>query len=60
MISGKSHLGYRLMKAIVSNGVPCLQMRSVGSHRTTGREKEGNKERTGRYMKKDNQQRPQR
>ena len=32
---------------IVSNGVPFLQMRSVGSHSTSGREKEGNKERTG-------------
>ena len=32
---------------IASNGVPFLQMRSVGSHSTSGREKEGNKERTG-------------
>ena len=32
---------------IASNGVPFLQMRSVGSHSTSGREKEGNKEMTG-------------
>ena len=32
---------------IASNGVPYLQMRSVGSHSTSGREKEGIKERTG-------------
>ena len=32
---------------IASNGVPFLQMRSVGSHGTSGREKEGIKERTG-------------
>ena len=31
---------------IASNGVNFLQMRSVGSHSTSGREKEGNKERT--------------
>ena len=30
---------------ITSNGVPFLQMRSVGSHATSGREKEGNGER---------------
>ena len=30
---------------IASNGVPFLQMRSVGSHSRSGREKEGNKER---------------
>ena len=30
-----------------SNWVPYLQMRSVGSHRTAGREKEGKTERTG-------------
>jgi len=29
------------MKAIVSNRVSCLQMRSVGSHSTSRREKEG-------------------
>ena len=29
---------------IASNGVPFLQMRSVGSHSTSGREEEGNKE----------------
>ena len=33
--------------AIVSNGVPFLQMRSVGSQSTSGRVKEGIKERTG-------------
>ena len=32
---------------IASNGVPFLQMRSVGLHTTSGRKKEGNKERTG-------------
>ena len=32
---------------IASNGVPFLQMRSVGSHSTSGREKEGIKDRTG-------------
>ena len=32
---------------IASNGVPFLQMRSVESHNTSGREKEGNKERLG-------------
>ena len=32
---------------IASNGVHFLQMRSVGSHSTSGREKEGNKERAG-------------
>ena len=31
---------------IVSNGVPLLQMRSVGSHSQSEREKEGNEERT--------------
>ena len=30
---------------IASNGVTCLQMRSIGSHSTSGREKEENKER---------------
>ena len=35
---------------IASNGVPFLQMRSVGSHSTSGREKEGNKERTRRVL----------
>jgi hypothetical protein len=29
---------------ITSNGVPFLQMRSIGSHSTSGREKEGKKE----------------
>ena len=32
---------------ITSNGIPFLQMRSVGLHSMSGREKEGNKERTG-------------
>ena len=35
---------------IASNGVPFLQMRSVGSHSTSGREKEGIKERMGDGM----------
>ena len=45
----KPQLGDRLMKGpvIASNGVPFLQMRSVGSYRTSGREKEGKKETTG-------------
>ena len=29
---------------MVSNGVPSLQMKSVGSHRKSGREKEGKEE----------------
>ena len=41
----EKELGDRLMKAmrpaIASNGVPCLQMRSVGSHSSSGLEKEG-------------------
>ena len=32
---------------IASNGVPYLQMRSEAWYTTSGREKEGNKERTG-------------
>ena len=47
----KPQLGDRLMKAvrpvIASYGVPFLQMRSVGQLSTSGRENEGNKERTG-------------
>ena len=39
------------MKAVrpvlASNRVPCLQMRSVGSHSTLERENEGNMERAG-------------
>jgi hypothetical protein len=42
---GKPQLKDRLMKAVPPvmslNGVPYLQMRSVGSHSTSGREKEG-------------------
>ena len=42
---GKPQLGDGLMKllyeVIVSNGVPFLQMRSIGSQSTSGREKEG-------------------
>ena len=34
-------------RVIATNEVPCLRMRSVGSHSTSGREKEGSKERTG-------------
>ena len=33
---------------ITSNGVAFLKMKLVGSHSTSGREKEGKKERTGR------------
>ena len=36
-----------VLPVIVSNGVPFLQMRSVGWHSTSGREKEGNKEGMG-------------
>ena len=40
--------GDRLMKdvrpVISSNGVPFVQIKSVGSHSTSGREKEGKKE----------------
>ena len=36
-----------LRPVVVSNGVPFLQMRYVGSHSTSGREKEGIKERMG-------------
>ena len=32
---------------VASTGAPSLQMRSVGSHSTSGRKKEGYKERTG-------------
>ena len=32
---------------IASNGIPYLQMRSAGLHRTSGRKMEENKERTG-------------
>ena len=35
---------------IASNGVPYFQMSSVGSHNTSGREKEGKNERTGPEM----------
>ena len=49
---GKPKLGDRLMKGLCDQsspqmGVPLLQMISVGSHSTSGREKEGIKERTG-------------
>ena len=37
---------------IASNGVSFLQMRSVGSHSTSGRDKEGNKEGTGGLIHK--------
>ena len=36
-----------LRPVIVSNGAPFIQIRSVGSHSTSGREKERNKETTG-------------
>ena len=35
---------------IASNGVPFLQMRSVASHSTSGREKEGKKEGMGEWV----------
>ena len=38
-----------LRPVIASNGIPLLQMKSVGSHSTAGREMEGKKERTGQY-----------
>ena len=45
---GKPQLGDKSMKAmrpfIYSNGIPYLQMRSVGSHRTAGREKDRRKD----------------
>ena len=49
----KPQLGDRLKKGdvrpvIASNVVPFLQMRSVGSHSTSGREKGGKKKRTGK------------
>ena len=34
---------------ITSNAVPSLQMRSIGPHSMSGREKEGKKESTGEY-----------
>ena len=45
---GKRQLEDRRSRPVVaSNGVPFLQMRSVGLHSTPGRVKEGNKEKTG-------------
>ena len=41
----KSQLGHRLMKGLCDQSSP--QMGSVGSHSTSGKEKEGNEERTG-------------
>ena len=42
------------MKAVrpvtASNGMPSLQMTSVGSHSTSGRDKEGKKVRKGVYI----------
>jgi hypothetical protein len=35
---------------IVSNGVPSLQIRSVGSHSTSERKEEGKKERVGKVI----------
>ena len=50
--SGKPQLGDRRMKGLYdqSNRVPFLQMRSVGSHNTTGREKEGRKKKKTRKV----------
>ena len=48
---GKPQLGSPLIKfersVIASNGIHFLQIRPVGSHSTSKREKEGNKERIG-------------
>ena len=48
---GKPQLGHRLLKAsrqvFASNGVPYLQMTSLGSHSTSGRKKEGMNYRMG-------------
>ena len=49
-IPGKPQLGDRLMKGLCDQslpqmGAPFLQMRSVGSHYSSGREKKGKKER---------------
>ena len=56
--SGKPQLGDSLIKAVravnASNGVPYLQTTSEGFHRTSGREKEEKKERTGWMQKKIN------
>ena len=41
------HLIKVVRSVIASNGVHYFKMRSVGSHSTSGREKEGNKGRTG-------------
>jgi hypothetical protein len=47
----KPQLGNRLMKGLCDQSLPqmgsLLQMRTVGLHSTSGREKEGNKERMG-------------
>ena len=41
-----------MQTVVASNGVSFLQMRSVGTHSTSGKEKKGNKERTGRAGKR--------
>ena len=50
-IPGKPQLRDRLMKNMrslfASNAAPYLQIRSVGSHRTSGREMEGKMEKIG-------------
>jgi hypothetical protein len=50
----KLQLGDCLMKAvrpeIASNVIPCLQMRSVGSYSTSGREKKGKKDGMGVFV----------
>ena len=43
-ISARTPSMKSVRSVIASNGVPSLQMRSVGSHNTFGREKEGRKE----------------
>ena len=47
LYSRKPQLG-AVRPVIASNGVPFPQMRSVGSHSSSGRKKEGIKERTGK------------
>ena len=39
-----------LLLVIVSNGIPYLQMWSIGSHNTSEGEKEGKRRRTGSYV----------
>ena len=43
----KSQLGDRVMKGLCNQSSPFIQMRSVGSHSTSGRKEEGKKEGRG-------------